>query len=465
MAPLLLTVGIVSVEPARAGVLLLVAGLAGVLVVCGLTFPVAAVVMLLAAQFLRLPLSGVFPADPFLPAFVGVLGAATIALSRPTAPQVRLGVVEVVMALYVLWNIYSMVLPHHYAAKIPLTGEEYSTWRLVLVGTVIPFTLYSVGRYVISGERAVRCLLWVVLGFTAYSAAVSHLQIFGPTSLVWPRYILDTAWSGRAVGIVNQPVANGLVLVVGFVVALLLAAHSTRWTARAGALLIGAAAAYGVLLTYTRAVWLAFAVVLVIGAVFATRFRAGFLLTAFGAVTLIAANWSTFLSADRSAGGIGSAGELEDRLNIIATSLWAIEQQPFVGWGIGRFVVVNTYHHQQWSWDTPWQRGFGLSSHFNELGIGAELGLVGLALWCAVLVLVAARLVRALRVLRGPGLVGRGLAVLAMSSFAALICAGFTVDLRFLDFPSTMVMVLAGLAVGFSDRVPEPVPFTAGIGR
>jgi O-antigen ligase len=202
----------------------------------------------------------------------------------------------------------------------------------------------------------------------------------------------------------------------------------------------------------------------VIGAVLATRFRAGFLITAAGALALVALNWSTFISDERAAGGIGSAGELEDRLNIIATSLWAIEQRPFVGWGIGRFVAVNTYHHQQWSWDTPWQRGFGLSSHFNELGIGAELGLVGLALWCIVLLLVMARLMRAVRVLRGPGLVGRGLVVLAMSSFVALICAGLTVDLRFLDFPCAVVMVLAGLAVGFAERAParELLPTGAG---
>ena len=68
-----------------------------------------------------------------------------------------------------------------------------------------------------------------------------------------------------------------------------------------------------------------------------------------------------------------------------------------MGWGIGRFAAVNTYHHQQYSPEVPWQRGFGISSHLDALGILVELGIIGLALWIVVLVLIYSRLVRATR--------------------------------------------------------------------
>ena len=74
--------------------------------------------------------------------------------------------------------------------------------------------------------------------------------------------------------------------------------------------------------------------------------------------------------------GLGKRGR--DRLNSIQTAFWAFAQKPIEGWGIARFQVVNTYHHQQWSADIPWIGGYGIVSHENELGILAELGVIGL---------------------------------------------------------------------------------------
>ena len=124
--------------------------------------------------------------------------------------------------------------------------------------------------------------------------------------------------------------------------------------------------------------------------------------------------------------------EVEDRLNTIQTALWAAAQKPLAGWGIGRFQAVNTYHHQQWSLDIPWIRGYGIASHENELGILAELGVIGLALWICVLALIAYRLWNAYRTLPDDDLCGKPLAVTAIMAIAILVCTGLTVDLRYL---------------------------------
>ena len=115
-------------------------------------------------------------------------------------------------------------------------------------------------------------------------------------------------------------------------------------------------------------------------------------------VLVIGIGWSTFSSSDRAAGGVESVNEIDDRLNLIATQVWAFRQEPLFGWGIGTFPTVNVYHHKQFSPEQPWIRGWGIASHENELGILVELGLVGLALWLGLLVLIWARAVWAIRV-------------------------------------------------------------------
>ena len=132
--------------------------------------------------------------------------------------------------------------------------------------------------------------------------------------------------------------------------------------------------------------------------------------------------------------------------------MWAAAQKPVVGWGIGRFPAVNTYHHQQWSPDIPWDRGYGIVSHGNELGILAEMGFVGLVLWVGILALIACRLRDGYRRLPEDDCpVGRIL-LIAIMALAVLVGTGFTVDLRFFDYPVVVVFLLAGIAVGCADR-------------
>ena len=371
-----------------------------------------------------------------------------------------IGAVELAMALYLMWNVYSMFAPHKYPAIDPLTGEPYSIPRMIMVSTVIPFVMYVVGRYAFDRTAAVRILLWTILALAAYSAAVSILQFTGPTDWVWPRFIVDGSlapdetWVGRAVGVFNQPVVNGMLLALGFAVAMLLMSRYSEEPAwrRWFAFVIAVACGYGLYLTHTRAAWLSGAVVLIIGALLAKGYRKGFIAAMGITATIIAINWSVFTSSDREAGGVASASEVDDRLNTAQTALWAAAQKPLAGWGIGRFPAVNTYHHQQWSPEIPWIRGYAIVSHTNELGILAELGAIGLTLWICVLALVAYRLWDAYRTLPDDDLCGMPLAVTAIMALAILFGSGLTVDLRFFDFPTATTFLLVGIAIGWSDR-------------
>jgi O-antigen ligase len=325
--------------------------------------------------------------------------------------------------------------------------------RFIETSAIIPFTMYLLGRRLFTRESAVRLVLWSILGFGAYSTLVSICQFYAP-SLVWPRYIVDApAWPDRANGVFNQPVGNGMVLIVSMVIAIMLASDRAEPTWRRALLwLYVVPSALAIYLTHTRAIYLAFVLVLILGVILASGARAVFA-SMLGAIALfVVLNWSTFTSSDRAAGGVDSKSEVWDRLNAIATSIWAFKREPWFGWGISRFQAVNTFHHQQWSNDVPWVRGLGIVSHETELGILVELGILGLLLWLCVLVPIIGLVLHAYWILPSSGLIGRRLAFVAICALATQLVAGAFADLRLLDFPSCMVFLICGMTVGARDR-------------
>ena len=440
--------------PGGLGGLLLLVVVGAIIATACLRHPPLAVVVLLGTMFLRLALPHLIVADPFLIAYALVVASAAVWMWQQRQALPRVTFVEVAMVVYILWCYGSMVLPHEYPPlEFPLNGTLTPVPRFIETSTIIPFTMYLLGRRLFTRESAVRFVLWSILGFAAYSAMVSIFQFYAP-SLVWPRYIVDAPdWAGRANGVFNQPVANGMVLIVGFVIAIVLATEHGQPTWRRALLwLYALTSTLAIYLTHTRADYLAFALVLIFGLLLMPGAR-GVFVGLIGAITLvIGLNWSTFTSSDRSAGGVGSQQEVWDRLNDIATSIWAFRREPWFGWGISRFQAVNAYHHQQWSNDIPWLRGLGTVSHETELGILVELGILGLLLWLCVVVPMIGLQLQAYWILPSSGLIGRRLAFVAICALGTQIVSGTFADLRLLDFPTCMVFLICGMAVGARDR-------------
>jgi O-antigen ligase len=462
LAAMVVVVAAVRLPGAKFGQLLLLGAVALVLGVTVLRSAPLASIMLIIAMGLRPATPHVLPIDTFWIVFSGVVGALVLWMDRnPDRPR-GMDAIEWAMALYIAWNLYSMISPHEYIAmqqSAPgfariVTGAPMVVWRLIVVQMLLPLVLYRVGRQAFDRAAVVRALLWAILMLAAYSAAMSIMQFRGPTELVWPRYILnDPGWPGRAAGIFRQPVVNGWLLALGVAIAMLLLSRRSEPTwLRWFAFVVTIACGYGIFLTHTRDAWISGVVVLIIGALIARGYRKGFIVAICLVASVVAVNWSTFTSSDRKAGGVGSMNEVHDRLNADQTALWAFDRKPFAGWGIGRFQPVNTYHHQQWASDVPWIRGYGIVAHSNELAILAEVGVIGLALWIFLLALLIRRLWTAYRTLPDHDLCGRPLAVTVIMAIAALICAGFTIDLRLVDFPMLPVFLLAGITVGWSDR-------------
>jgi O-antigen ligase len=173
---------------------------------------------------------------------------------------------------------------------------------------------------------------------------------------------------------------------------------------------------------------------------------------------LVAGSWQQVTSTNRYEGGVASKAEVEDRLNADATAFWAIERKPVYGWGIGRFPTVNTIHHKAWG-NIDWNRGYGIAAHDTQLGIAAELGLLGLGLWIAILIAIGVASRRAWRALPRSGLISRGLVLMFWCAGLAWLVDATTADMRFFVYVNGVFFVWAGMIVGLGDRPPgAPAP-------
>ncbi|MBJ7454825.1 MAG: hypothetical protein JHC74_02090, partial [Thermoleophilia bacterium] len=185
-------------------------------------------------------------------------------------------------------------------------------------------------------------------------------------------------------------------------------------------------------------------------------FRRWYVVILIGFVALVAVNWQTVTSQDRTQGGVTSTNETDDRLNAAATGIWAMKEKPILGWGLGRFPAINTIHHQAWG-DTPWKRGYGIFPHDTQIGIGAELGLAGLTLWLLIIVSMVVASRRAYRALPRSGLVSRELAVVFWSTGIAWIVTASLIDVRLFSFANTLFFILGGMCAGLADAaLAEP---------
>lgn len=466
----LVVLGVAVAAPGQAGLLLAAIAVGAAVFAIALSNPVLALLLVVLASFGRTAQKEFISVEALTPLFYAMVIALALAVGRRAKEMPRLGTIEWLMTAYLVWQIISALLPHAEDAVDPVTGASSEVYRWIFSGTLLPFVTYVVAKSVLNTERSVRWLLWTTVGMAAYSAWVSVLQFHGPERLVWPRYIVDEPnWEGRANGLFNQPVVNGMLLVMGFLVCLFLATRPgtdrrVRW------LLYGLTVpiAYSVYLTHTRSALLSLVAALVVGAVLARGWRKPFVVYLGLGAAAVAANASTFFSSDRSEGGIASSNEIYDRLNIMATSLKAVAEHPIFGIGIGRFRAYNTYEHVAWSQDFDWNRGFGIISHQNELGIAAELGIPGVALWISVVVGVLWLMWRALCELPEDTFLGRPLAVLGAIAMIILVANGATVDLRILDFAGLICFLYAGMVVGqlerFRDTRPTPRAGTPGAG-
>jgi putative inorganic carbon (HCO3(-)) transporter len=352
--------------------------------------------------------------------------------------------IDWLLAVVALYAVCSSIL----AGTI---GQSLARYALLDRFSLIGFVLFFVAPKAFRQERDRALLLrtLVIVGF--YLGVTAFMEKAGLRSLVLPRYIADPSVGihfGRARGPFTEAAANGLALFGCGVAAAMAAARWRDRRARRFAAAVVLLCGLGLLLTETRAVWIAAgagALVALASSRRTRRYAIPALAAAAVAVVVVLAAFPSLRASvtERT----NDQQPLWDRKNSNAAALRMIDAKPLFGFGWGRFASDSPDYYRQ-AFDYPLT---GVRNVHNVyLANAVELGLLGGGLWLlACLVAIGGAILR-----RGPPpLRDWRIGLIAVAVSYAVV--GMTTPLGY-PFSALLMWTWAGLVWG------ERRPFSVG---
>ncbi len=252
---------------------------------------------------------------------------------------------------------------------------------------LVPFAMFIVAPLVFGNGRQRRFLLAVLVGVGLYLGLTNVFEGIGLKALVFPNYINDPNVGlhfGRARGPFIEAVADGLSLYMCAVAAAVgLRIWRNFWARLVCSVVIGLAA-FGILFTLTRAVWIGAAIGTLVAMAVAAPLRR-FVVPAIVlvAIAMIAAIAFVPGLSDKVDNRVEAKSPVWDRYNTNAAALRMGEARPLFGFGWQTFATKGPDYLRQA--DGYPLTGAGLEVHNVFLSHLAEIGLVGLLLWCVAL--------------------------------------------------------------------------------
>lgn len=252
---------------------------------------------------------------------------------------------------------------------------------------VVPYLLFALAPAVYATPESRRFLARAFTVFGLYLALTAIAQMVGAHALVWPGYILDPSiglHADRARGPYVEGVANGLMLTVSAALAGLtgVADPSPRW--RALGWIVVLLGALGVVLTLTRAVWVAAFCAGVAVCVAVRRLRRRAVVGALGLGAVLAVAWLSVPGFFEAASERGAdRWPVWDRLNTNWAAVRMVVDNPVTGVGWHQSGERMAEYVRQGASYPVTSASVGLEVHNVYLSRFAELGILGGALWCA----------------------------------------------------------------------------------
>lgn len=327
--------------------------------------PTALFLAALTAMLLRHPDVPFYEIDrvAFVLLVLGVSGRAVVTRQR------------LLLVERATWPMIGLILLAA-ASVIPLPFDQ-QTWSLLAAKFIVPFALFHLAQLVFVDERRLRHFELFALIVLAYLCFTSIAFLVGAKSLIFPRFILDESLGNqadRARGPLLQAVANGVSLSLLGVVAL----HSFlrgRMRGIKGAMLL-ASLPMAVLATMTRAVWLSFAVSIV---VLSMRSRNQSLRRMCAAVSIIAVLGlliSLSFDGERIAltERLKESGPVDFREAVYSGGWEMFLEKPLTGWGVNQMPAELARHVSGY-------KEKELYPHNTYLELLVEHGMLGMALY------------------------------------------------------------------------------------
>ena len=362
---------------------------------------------------------------------------------------------EVAMALLCLYILASMII----------SGTFYSagkglTLGYLLSGYFIPFSSFFLAKYIATDEQKIKKLFifFAIMGF--YSGITGIFEYFRLDLLVFPGYIMDPEigihW-GRARGPLLESPGNGWQIGICFFITLHLLLNSkTKWTKIFYSISIVSILST-LLFTFTRNIWLGFAVAILAMPIFLPQIRKIFIVSSLALLLL----FGSLLSLgkfkqhdidDSDFGEIGVELSLTDKLatrgmkKSTITGRFAIyrigwkmfSEKPVFGFGFATSKVL-----------------IGHSIHDSLVEILVELGLVGMSLYLFIIINILIISIRLYRQLPLNAFIGKEIVVVFFGMFILYNIVIEFAPFVTLTYPLSIFYCMAGIIVGLSQRVSK----------
>lgn len=379
--------------------------------------------------------------------FAGVIALAFI--------QWRSGTLRVRKGVGSDWLLGTLLLIMTASALIAgapsVVSHEGTVWGRLAFSFGLPGLLYWIASQTAPTKREWKIVLTMFVVLGTYLGITAMMEVAGKWSLVFPRYIADPNLGihfGRARGPSLNSASLGIFLTsclwCGW---LLLPQMRQRWQQLA-ILAVLPLMALGVLLTYTRSTWIGLAASgLVVALVqMPRRWRPTALLAAVvGGVLVAGVSWSYIVGLEREGTAAESHHSVDQRQSFAYVSWQMFKDYPIFGVGFGRFYDRKLPYLSDRRQEVELESIRLLHHHNTLLSLLTELGMVGLAVFLALLA-AWARYARMLASDEAGEAWRRGQGVLMLAILVNYVCSALFHDLALVPPLQWLLMLFAGFA-------------------
>lgn len=317
----------------------------------------------------------------------------------------------------------------------------------------MPLGTYAIARTIRLNVSDMRWVFGTILGLGLYLAITGVFEIKEMHWAVFPRHISDPdVWEfyGRARGPLLNPIANGFLMGIALMVAVI---EFIR-RGRQGKLLCGFAALIllaGVYATLTRSCWLgAIGAITLIGMMYSPRWvrvlgLASIVLLA-GAMTMGLKDQLLEMKRDKALSAVEAAKSIELRPLLAVVAFEMFKDKPIAGHGFGHYFENNGPYHDNREYDLPLEKVRGYMQHNTFLSILVDGGLIGVLMFSMPLLVffvVGWQLAR--RKQSSPD--ARYLGILIISTVVIYVANAMFHDLIVIPMIQMFLMFIAGLAI------------------
>jgi O-antigen ligase len=343
----------------------------------------------------------------------------------------------------------------------PADGSSVKPWWRLISAFWIPAAVYFAARSAPASERSWRVMLWILTALGTWLSFTAFAEIGRQWWAVFPRYIADPTLGthfGRARGPALNSASLGVFVTICFWAAWMVRSRLSRPAQLAvmGALVAMAAAVY---FTYTRSTWLGLAAGLVVVPwLQLPRQWRGVL--AVGALTAavfgIAVFGERITNLSRKDSDASAEHSVYQRASFVYVSMRMFYDAPIFGCGFGRFYDLKEPYLADRSQQLELESLRTLDHHNTFLSLLTETGLIGFALFIALLLgwtMVAWRLVRR----EAPGSWRQLQGLLTLVTLLTYVASALFHDLTLSPTDHWLLFLVAGVSAGLVAQSREAV--------